>query len=108
MTSSVTIRRDHADDVRQRQIYARVDDGPTHTLRFGDTVTVDLEPGDHTLKSNNTLHWKTVPFRVEPGEHAEFVLINKAGALAFSFLALLGVGPLKLVIEKVPSRTAKA
>jgi hypothetical protein len=99
--TTVTIARTHADDVQQRQIYARVDESPNRTLVFGDSVTIEITPGDHVLKANNTLQWKSVPFTVREGEHAQFMLINKAGALSFGFLALLGVGPLALKIERV-------
>jgi hypothetical protein len=100
--AQVTITRTHADDVRHRQIYARIDDGPNRTLLFGDSITAAVEPGEHRLRANNTLFWKTVPFRVGIGEHVEFMLINRAGRFAFSLLALLGAGPLVLAIEQRP------
>jgi hypothetical protein len=46
------------------------------------------------------LIWKTVKFAVEPGEHLEFLVINKSPAWAFALLALLGAGPLFLKIER--------
>ena len=104
-TARVTVSRTDDRDVQQRQIYARIDDTPQRTLMFGGSFTLDLEPGAHTLKVNNTLYWKTVPFTVEPGEHVEFALINASSKLSFGFLALLGAGPLKLLIER---RTAGA
>lgn len=99
-TARVTVSRTDDRDVQQRQIYARIDDGPTKTLMFGDAFTTDVAPGAHTLKANNTLFWKTVPFTVQPGEHLEFAMINQSSKLAFGFLAVLGAGPLKLVIER--------
>jgi hypothetical protein len=104
--SRVIIRRTHADDVGQRQIYVRVDDGPTHTLRHGQDVTIEIPPGPHTLRSNNTLYWKTLAFEAAAGEEVEFAVVNKAGRTAFGLLALLGVGPLKLVVEEVGRRPA--
>ena len=73
---------------------------PTETLMFGDAFTLELAPGDHRLKTNNTLFWKTVAFTIRPGEHAEFVLINRSGPVAFGFLALLGAAPLRLTVER--------
>jgi len=104
--SRVLIRRTHADDIGQRQIYARIDDGPTHTLRHGQDVTVEVAPGPHVLKTNNTLYWKTVRFDALAGEDIEFAVVNKAGRTAFGLLALLGVGPLRLVVEEVARRPA--
>jgi hypothetical protein len=96
----VTISRQHDDDVRQRQVIVRIDGGPTATLMFGQTVTFEVKPGLHVLRANNTLFWKKVRFAVEPGEHLEFVLVNRAGRLTIGFLALMGVAPLYLTIER--------
>lgn len=107
-TARVTVSRTDDRDVQQRQIYARIDDKPQRTLMFGDAFSIDLEPGQHTLKVNNTLYWKSVNFTIEPGEHVEFALINVSSKLSFGFLAMLGAGPLKLVIERRPHAPASA
>lgn len=96
----VTLARDSQDDVGERQVIARVDDGERATLYYGDRVTLELEPGEHRLRSHNTLVWKTVPFTIEPGEHLEFVLVNYAPRFTFSLLALVGAGPLFLRVER--------
>lgn len=96
----VTLVRTHGTDAQQRQVLVRVDDGPTATLMFGDQVTREVAPGRHLLRVNNTLVWKRVPFTIEPGEHLEFQLINRPGRLTLGFLALLGVAPLYLAIER--------
>lgn len=98
--SSVTISRQHPEDARQRQVLARLDDGPTATLMFGGSVTHDVQPGAHVLRVNNTLFWKTVRFTVEPGERLEFVVVNRASRITFGFLAGLGLAPLYMTIEK--------
>lgn len=96
----VTVSRDDARDVQHRQIYARIDDAATHTLLFGDAFTIDVPPGEHRLRANNTLFWKTVTFSAQPGEHVEFVLINRAPRGTMGFLALFGAAPLVLAIER--------
>jgi hypothetical protein len=96
----VTISRTHPSDVRQRQVIARLDGGDRMTLLFGDSVTLEVPAGEHKLRAHNTLIWKTVKFAVEPGEHLEFLVINKSPAWAFALLALLGAGPLFLKIER--------
>jgi hypothetical protein len=103
-TARVTVSRTDDRDVQQRQIYARIDDAETRMLRFGDKFTMDVAPGPHRLKANNTLYWKSVTFTIEPGEHIEFALINQSSRLGFGFLAVLGAGPLRLVIERRPGR----
>jgi hypothetical protein len=96
----VTISRRHDEDVRQRQILVRIDDGPAVTLMYGQEVTLDVAPGAHVLRANNTLIWKRQPFTAEPGEHLEFVVVNRAGRLTLSFLTVMGVAPLFLTIER--------
>lgn len=100
LTARVTIRRDHPNDAQQRQVVARVDDGQVSTLMFGDRVTIEVPPGRHVLRANNTLFWKRVAFSIEAGEHLEFVLINRAGRLMLGLLATIGVAPLYLDIER--------
>ena len=96
----VTLSRTDAADVQQRQVYARLDDGPSHTLLFGDTVTLEIPAGEHVLRANNTLFRKRVTFFLAPGQHVEFALINRAGLLGLGFLALLGAAPLTLSVER--------
>lgn len=103
-TARVLIRRTRRDDIGQRQVYVRVDNGPTHTLLHGQSAVVEVVPGPHALKANNTLFWKTLRFDVAPDEEIEFAVVNKAGRMSFSLLALLGVGPLFLVIEEAARR----
>ena len=96
----VTIRRVDARDVGHRQIYVRVDDAPNQTLLFGDSIRLEIPPGQHHLKANNTLFWKSVAFEINPNEHLEFTLVNQSSTFGFGVLALLGVAPLRLVIER--------
>ena len=94
------ISRTHPTDAQQRQVIARLDGGDKITLLYGDSVTVEVPAGGHKLRAHNTLIWRTVRFTVEPGEHLEFIVINKSPAWAFALLALLGAGPLFLKIER--------
>jgi hypothetical protein len=94
----VTISRCHESDAQMRQVLARLDDGPQMTLMFGETFTIEVEPGRHLLRANNTLFWKRLSFTAEPGEHIEFILINRPGRLTIGFLTLMGVAPLYLRI----------
>lgn len=100
MRTFVTISRNHPTDVRQRQVVARLDSGTKATLFYGDSITLEVAPGTHRLRAHNTLVWRTVRFTVEPGEHLEFILINKGPAWTYAMLALLGAAPLFLSIER--------
>ena len=96
----VTIARTSGADVGQRQVIVSVDAGPKKTLVFGESASFDIPPGDHALKANNTLVWKTVPFSAAPGEHVQFEIANCATRFTLGFLSLIGVAPLYLRIEK--------
>lgn len=104
LKARVTFARDSPADVGQRQVIARVDRGTTSTLMFGDRLTIEVAPGAHVLHANNTLFWKRVRFSIEAGEHLQFQFVNRSGRLTLSFLALLGVAPLYLDIERTSIR----
>src|SRR3954471_9933806 len=96
----VTITRRDEKDVRDRQIILTIDGEPLATLLFGQQVTRDVAPGPHRLKANNTLFWRNLDVEFAPGEHAQFVVINRAGSGTLSLLGILGVGPLYLTFER--------
>lgn len=96
----VTVSRCHTTDVGYRQIMARIDHRPNTTLLFGESFTQEVSPGTHRFRAHNTLVRKTIDFRVEAGEHVEFIVINRAGSFTLGFLSLLGVAPLFLTIER--------
>jgi len=100
MRTFVTVSRSHPTDVKLRQVVVRLDDWAKTTLLYGDSITVEVPPGTHRLRAHNTLIWRTVKFTVEPGEHLEFVVINRAPAWAYAMLSLLGAAPLFLSIER--------
>lgn len=96
----VTVERTSDTDVQHRQVILSVDNEPFATLLFGTSATQSIAPGHHTLKAYNTLVWKTVEFDLAPGEHARFQVINRPGRWTYPLVALLGVGPIYLTIER--------
>ena len=67
---------------------------------FGDVFSEELEPGEHRLRVHNTLFRKTIPFSVADNEHVEFDVVNRAGRITMSFLALMGAAPLYLSVQR--------
>ena len=98
--ATVTVERTHEKDVRDRQVVVSIDGEPLATLLYGQRVTRDVPPGAHRLKAHNTLFWKNIDLDLKAGEHARFVVINRAGTSTFSLLGMLGVGPLYLTFER--------
>ena len=96
----ITVSRTEPNDVRDRQIILSMDGAPLGTLLFGQQTSREVAPGRHRLKAHNTLFWKNIEVDLAPGEHARFVVINRAGSGTLSLLGILGVGPLYLTFER--------
>jgi hypothetical protein len=97
----VTVSRTSAIDLKDRQIYISLDGEQIAVLLFGESVAREVEPGEHYIRAHNTLFWKTIDFRLAPGEDAEFRVVNRAGAGTYAMLSLLGTGPIYLTFERV-------
>ena len=96
----VTLSRTHPTDFKQREVIVRIDGGPKHQLLYGETETIEVQPGRHRLKAHNTLMWKNIDFSIEPGEHLEFLLINSGRWWTYGMAGVLGSAPLFLRVEK--------
>ena len=94
----VTCCRTHRTDVGQRQVFVRLDGGPSVPLRFGESWTEEIQPGPHHLRIHNTLFWKHLRFTTEPGEHLEFQIINCARWWTAGMAGVLGAAPLFLTV----------
>ena len=96
----ITVTRHAADDAGVREIYVSVDGEEIAVLKNGQAVTHELPAGPHRLRAHNTLFWKTHDVVLQPGEHARFKAINRAGWAVFGFLMVLGAAPLGLTFER--------
>lgn len=96
----LTIHRTSPLDTKDRQIIMSLDGSKLVTLLFGRTHTVEIPPGPHRLRANNTLVWKTVSFDAAPGEHVHFTCTNRAPGSLFYLLFLFGVGPMYVTLTK--------
>jgi hypothetical protein len=99
--ATLIVMRTSADDVRMRQIIVSLDAERIATLLYGESVTRDIAPGRHRLRAYNTLVWKTVEFDVTPGGTVRFAAVNRAGRGTMALIALLGVGPLYVTLERL-------
>lgn len=98
----MTVHRRHPKDVRDRQIIVSLDGERLGTLLFGQAVSREVAPGVHRMRAHNTLFWKTHDIVLQPGEHARFVAINRAGWGTFGMLMFLGAAPVYLTFERAP------
>jgi hypothetical protein len=99
-TATITVARKAPEDVKVRQIYISVDGKSVAELLYGQSFTIQVEPGPHRLRANNTLVWKTLDCLLEPGAHAHFTVVNRPGPGTYTMLSLLGSGPIYLRFER--------
>jgi hypothetical protein len=97
----ITVTRVHPNDVQDRQIVVSLDGRHIGTLLFGKTVSLEVPPGPHRLKAHNTLFWKNLEVDLQPGEHARFEVLSRAGTGTLGLLGLIGVGPLFLTFQRL-------
>lgn len=99
--ASITVSRDADSDVGFREVFVQVDGADVGMLRYGESISHELPAGPHRLRAHNTLFWKTHDIVLQPGEHARFVAINRAGWGTFGMLMILGAAPVYLTFERV-------
>ena len=106
-SARLILSRTHKKDVGQRQVIVTIDDGAKTTLMFGESVTLDVAPGEHVLKAHNTLVWKTVPFEAAAGQHVQFTVWNEPMGGWFTRLLFIFVGAaaLRLGISPGPPQS---
>jgi hypothetical protein len=98
----LTIHRTAAWDEQSRQILCSIDGTYTGQLLFGQTLTREIAAGPHTLKANNTLVWKTVPFEAAAGEHVQFTVWNEVIGSWWARLLFIFVGAAALRLGVTP------
>ena len=96
----ITVTRNAANDIGQRELFVSLDGQELAIMRFGESVTREIDPGRHLLRVHNTLIWKKVPLDLQPGEHARFVAITRAGWGTYGLATVLGAGPIYLTVER--------
>ena len=99
----LTIRRQSPDDIQQREIFVSLDGQELAILRFGDSVTRDVEPGEHELRAHNTLFRQRRHLVFAPGDHVRFSVVNRPGWGTYVMMSVLGAGPLYLSLDRESS-----
>jgi hypothetical protein len=99
--ASITVSREAPNDVGFREIHISVDGDQIAQLQYGETITHELPAGPHRVRAHNTLFWKTHEIVLQPGEHARFIAINRAGFGTYGFMVFLGASPVYLTFERI-------
>jgi hypothetical protein len=99
-TATISVTRSAPEDVKVRQIYISIDGKTAAELLYGESFTSEIDAGEHRLRANNTLFWKTLDCTLERGERAEFIVVNRPGPGTYAMLSLLGTGPIYLTFAR--------
>ena len=106
-SARLTVHRTAAWDEQSRQILCSMDGTYVGQLLYGQTLSRAIAAGSHTLRANNTLVWKTVPFEAKAGEHVHFTVWNEpmGGWLMRILFVFIGAAALKLGVAPGPPQT---
>jgi hypothetical protein len=98
--SRLTIRRQSPDDIQQREVFVSLDGEELAILRYGESVTREVTPGEHELRAHNTLFRQRQQLTVAPGEHVRYAVVNRPGWGTYALMSVLGAGPLYLSLAR--------
>lgn len=99
-SAQLTVSRTSPDDVQQRQVIVKLDGQKIATLMFGQSKSVEVVPGKHTLIVDNTWKKKKIEFEAQRGEDVRFRVINQLSTFGWILATSLGAGPMKLTVER--------
>lgn len=97
---TITIRRKSPDDVQQRQIIVKLDGENVGELFYGDTISIPVRAGHHSLRVDNTWNWKTLDLDVVAGDHLKFQTKSRTGRFSWFLVSLFGAGPIYVSIQR--------
>jgi hypothetical protein len=101
-TAQITISRDSPDDTRTRQIKIILDGENRGELMFGDSMTLSVVPGPHTIRVDNTWNRKDLSIEIHRGDQLTFLTKSTAGKFVWFLLGFFGAGPMQVSIETLP------
>jgi hypothetical protein len=98
---SAQLRITHKDegDYMARGIKLALDDIDLNLLKSGTSTVVEVAPGPHRLRIDNTFHVKTLEFEARAGEQVHYRVWNKRGFGSW-LVEIIGAGPMYLAIEE--------
>ena len=99
--ATLSITRDTDDDVQDRWIRVWLDGTFWDILRYGKTLSTEVDPGHHTIKVSNTLTRDTLEFDARPGDSIKLRCHNSISKGGFLSILMIGVAPIKVRLERV-------
>ena len=102
--AQITIVRNSPEDTQTRQIVVYLDGENQGELMYGDSVTLPVTPGAHTIRVDNTWNRQDLQVEAHAGDQLQFLTKSVAGKFSWFLLGFLGFGPINVSIEALPSR----
>lgn len=100
-TGTLIVSRRAHKDIKMRDLYVLVDGEEADTLQFGETMEMDLPPGDHRVKVTNRMLSKSSEFSISAGEKVEFEVGNVPSYSPFTIVMLItGTMPYRVMIRR--------
>lgn len=98
--TAILLRRESARDIPDRQIYVWVDGESLGKIRYGQSISHAIEPGQHTVRVFNTLLSQTLTVSAAPGEQVRLQCGNGMPTAGWLMMMFLHVTYLKVWVRK--------
>jgi len=98
--TAIIVRRCSPNDFQDRQIYLFIDEEPLGKIRYGDAISRQIEPGQHTVRVFNTLFSRSLTVDVAPGEQVRLQCGTGLPTAGWLMMIFLHVSYLKVWITR--------
>ncbi len=100
--TAIQIRRNSPNDFQDRQIYVWIDGEALGKIRYGQSITQTIEPGEHTVRVFNTLLSQTLKVVAAPGEQVRLQCGNGMPTAGWLMMIFLHVTYLRVWLAREP------
>jgi hypothetical protein len=96
----ILLRRHSPHDIQDRQIYVWIDGESLGKIRYGQSISHAIEPGEHTVRVFNTLLSQTLTVTAAPGEQVRLQCGNGMPAAGWLMMIFLHVTYLRCWVAR--------
>lgn len=98
--TAIVLSRNSPTDIQDRQIYVFLDGEPIGKIRYGQSISQPIEPGQHTIRVFNTLLSQTITITAAPGEQVRLQCGNGMPTAGWLMMIFLHVTYLRVWITR--------
>jgi hypothetical protein len=100
--TAILLRRSSPHDFQDRQIYVWIDGEALGKIRYGQSISHTIEPGEHTVRVFNTLLSQTLTVTAAPGEQVRLQCGNGMPTAGWLMMIFLHVTYLRCWVAREP------